>query len=65
MFASLIQGPLLRLIPSGWSLLALQRTLFAELPPAGVIVQVLLALAAAAGAAGGRRRARSPASCSG
>lgn len=53
MIAAFVQSPVFRLIPVGVILLALQNTLFIELQPAGVIVQVLLALAAAAGAAGG------------
>jgi rod shape-determining protein MreD len=56
MIAAFVQGPLIRLIPVGLVLLALQTTLFVELQPAGVIVQVMLALAAAAGAAGGADR---------
>jgi rod shape-determining protein MreD len=56
MFASLVQGPLLRLFSAGVVLLALQRTLFADLRPAGISVQVVLALAAAAGAAGGPQK---------
>ena len=56
MFASLVQGPLLRLFSVGVVLLALQRTIFADLRPAGVSLQVLLALAAAAGAAGGPQK---------
>lgn len=56
MFASLVQGPLLRLFSVGLVLLALQRTLFADLRPAGVSLQVMLALAAAAGAAGGPQK---------
>lgn len=56
MFASLVQGPLLRLFSVGLVLLALQRTLFADLRPAGVTLQVLLALATAAGAAGGPQK---------
>jgi len=56
MFASLVQGPLLRLFSAGVVLLALQETLFAELRPAGSSVQGLLALSAAAGAAGGPQK---------
>ena len=64
MLASLVQGPLLRLLAAGLLVLALQDTLFEDLRPAGVTVQVVLALAAACGAAAGRKRARSPASSS-
>ncbi|CAN5730824.1 MAG: hypothetical protein ACR2HP_04355 [Ilumatobacteraceae bacterium] len=53
MLASLVQGPLLRLIAVGVVLLALQRTLFTDMTPGGVVVQVMLALAAAAGASSG------------
>ncbi len=56
MLASLVQGPLLRLASVGLILVALQRTLFTDLRPAGVSVQVVLALAAAAGAAGGPQK---------
>jgi rod shape-determining protein MreD len=56
MFASLVQGPLLRLFLVGVILLALQSTIFADLRPAGISVQVVLALAAAAGAAGGPQK---------
>ncbi len=56
MLFAFIQGPLFRLLAVGVLLLALQNTLFVELRPAGVVVQVLLALAAAAGAAGGADR---------
>jgi rod shape-determining protein MreD len=56
MFASVVQGPLLRLFSVGLIVLALQRTLFADLRPAGVSLQVMLALAAAAGAAGGPQK---------
>lgn len=53
MFVSFVQGPLVRLIPVGIILLALQRTLFVELRPADVVIQVVLAFAAACGAAAG------------
>jgi rod shape-determining protein MreD len=56
MLMSLIQGPLLRLLSVGLILLALQRTLFTDLTPFGVVVQVMLALAAAAGAASGPQK---------
>ena len=56
MLASLVQGPLLRLFSVGLVVLAFQRTLFADLRPAGVSIQVMLALAAAAGAAGGPQK---------
>ena len=56
MLAAIWQGPVIRLIPVGMILLALQRSLFVEITVVGVIVQVVLALAAAAGAAGGSER---------
>jgi rod shape-determining protein MreD len=56
MLASLIQGPLIRLASVGLIVVALQGTLFADLRPGGVSVQVVLALAAAAGAAGGPQK---------
>jgi rod shape-determining protein MreD len=56
MFVSIIQGPLPRLVLVGMSLLALQQTLFIELRPWGVTIQVMLALAAAAGVAGGPQK---------
>jgi rod shape-determining protein MreD len=56
MLASLVQGPLLRLASVGLIVVALQRTLFSDLRPAGVSLQVVLALAAAAGAAGGPQK---------
>jgi rod shape-determining protein MreD len=56
MFAALVQGPLLRLFSVGLIVLSLQRTIFADLRPAGVSLQVMLALAAAAGAAGGPQK---------
>lgn len=56
MFASLVQGPLVRVIPVGLVLLALQRTIFVDIQVAGVIIQVMMAMAAAAGVAGGSER---------
>lgn len=56
MFAAIVRSSLIRLIPVGMVMLALQRTVFAEIQVSGVIVQVVLALAAAAGAAGGSER---------
>ena len=65
MFASLVQGPLLRLFSSGSSCSPSSARSSTDLRPAGVTLQVMLALAAAAGAAGrtaeggaGRVRAR-------
>lgn len=56
MFATLVQGPLPRLVLVGIAFVALQQTLFVDLRPWGVTVQVVLALAAAAGAAGGPQK---------
>jgi len=56
MLAAFVQGPLVRIIPVGMVLLALQRTIFVELQVNGVILQVMVAFAAAAGAAGGSER---------
>ena len=47
MLAAIWQGPVVRLIPVGMLLLALQRSLFVEITIAGVTIQVVLALAAA------------------
>jgi rod shape-determining protein MreD len=54
--AALLTSSLTRVIPIGMALLALQKTLFIELTPFGVIVQIVMAFAAAAGAAGGPER---------
>jgi len=56
MFASFVQGPLVRVIPVGLVLLALQRTIFVDIQVAGVIVQIVMAMSAAAGVAGGSER---------
>ena len=56
MFASFVQGPIPRLLLVGVMLMALQQTLFVDLRPAGVTVQVMLALAAATGAATGPQK---------
>jgi rod shape-determining protein MreD len=56
MLGALLNGSLPRLIPIGMILLALQKTLFVELQPFGVIIQLVLAFAASAGAAGGPER---------
>lgn len=52
----LLNSSLTRVIPIGMMLLALQTTLFVEMRPFGVIIQVLLAFAASAGAVGGPER---------
>lgn len=56
MLEALFRSSLVRLIPIGLALLALQKTLFVELQPFGVIIQIVMAFAAAAGAAGGSDR---------
>jgi cell shape-determining protein MreD len=53
---ALLNSSLTRVIPIGMMLLALQTTLFVEMQPFGVIIQVLLAFAASAGAVGGPER---------
>ena len=56
MIASFIQGPVGRLLPVAILLLSLQTTVFADVRPFGVVLQILLAFSAAAGAAGGPER---------
>lgn len=56
MFASFVQGPIPRLVLVGTVLMALQQTLFVDLRPAGVTVQIMLSLAAATGAATGPQK---------
>ena len=56
MLAAFVQGPLVRVIPVGILLLALQRTLMVELTIDGVVLPLLAAFSAAAGAAGGSER---------
>ncbi|MDX2378469.1 MAG: hypothetical protein QNM02_01765 [Acidimicrobiia bacterium] len=56
MLASFVQGPMIRIIPVGMILLALQRTIFVDVTIDGVIIQVMTAFAAAAGAVGGSER---------
>ena len=56
MIAALLTSSLTRIIPIGLMLLALQKTLFVELQPFGVIIQIVLAFAASAGVAGGPER---------
>lgn len=56
MIATFLQSSLVRLIPVGMIVLALQRTIFTELPVLGVIVQIVLAFVASAGACGGSER---------
>jgi cell shape-determining protein MreD len=56
MLASFFQSSLVRVIPLGVVLLALQRTIFVEVQPAGVILQIMMIVTAAAGVAGGSER---------
>lgn len=56
MIASIVQGPIGRLVPVGVLLLAIQVAVFSEVRPLGVVPQLLLAFAAAAGVAGGPER---------
>lgn len=56
MLGALLNSPIPRLVPVGLVLLALQKTLFVELQPFGVIIQVVMAFAASAGAVGGPER---------
>lgn len=56
MLVAFIQGPIGRLLPVAILLMAVQSTLFVDVRPFGVVVQLLLAFAAAAGAAGGPER---------
>ncbi len=52
----ILLGPIVRLVPVGFVFLGLQRTVCADHPALGVVVQVVLALAVAAGAGGGPER---------
>jgi rod shape-determining protein MreD len=54
--AAFVQGPLVRIIPVGLILLALQRTLLVDFKVGGVVIELLMATAAAAGVAGGSER---------
>jgi rod shape-determining protein MreD len=54
--AAFIQGPLVRIIPVGLILLAVQRTLLVDLKVDGVVIELLVATAAAAGVAAGSER---------
>lgn len=56
MIAAFFQGPLVRVIPVGIVLIALQRVIVVDLRVADVIIQLPLAFAAAAGVAGGSER---------
>lgn len=56
MFAAIWHSSLPRVVPLGMILLAIQKTLFVNIQPFGVIVQVVLAFAASAGVVGGPER---------
>lgn len=56
MIGGILRSSLARIIPVAMILLALQKTLFVEMRPFGVVVQIVLAFAASAGAAGGPER---------
>jgi hypothetical protein len=56
MLGALLGSSLTRLVPVGMILLAIQKTLFIEITPFGVIVQIVMAFAASAGATGGPER---------
>lgn len=56
MLAALVQSSIIRLVPIGMILLALQRTLLIEIQVVGVNVQIVLAFVASAGAVGGSER---------
>lgn len=56
MIVALLRSSMVRIVVVGMMLLALQKTIFADMRPAGVALQVILAFAAAAGAAGGSER---------
>lgn len=56
MFAAIWHSSLPRVVPLGMAFLAIQKTLFVEIQPFGVIVQVVLAFAASAGVVGGPER---------
>jgi rod shape-determining protein MreD len=59
MILALLRSSVTRITAVGMMLLALQNTIFADMRPAGVALQVMLAFAAAAGAAGGSERGAS------
>ena len=56
MIVALLRSSITRIVLVGMMLLALQNTIFADMRPAGVSLQVMLGFAAAAGAAGGPER---------
>ncbi len=56
MIAAFLQSSLIRLIPVGMVVIALQRTILVDVKVAGVVIQIVLALVAAAGASGGSEK---------
>lgn len=56
MIVALLRSSIVRVVAVGMMLLALQNTIFSDMRPAGVALQVMLAFAAAAGAAGGSEK---------
>ncbi|MCU1401614.1 MAG: hypothetical protein JWN62_4723 [Acidimicrobiales bacterium] len=52
----LFRRPILRTVPVGFMLIALQRTVFENLHPFGVVIQLVLALCVAAAIPGGAER---------
>ncbi|MFK7917527.1 MAG: rod shape-determining protein MreD [Ilumatobacter sp.] len=56
MLAAIIRSSLIRVIPVGMVLLALQRTVFVDVKVSGVILQLVLAFVVAAGSTGGSER---------
>ena len=55
-YQRLLRRPTLRLVPAGIVLIALQRSILAQLRVANVVLEVVLALAAACGIGGGPER---------
>ena len=56
MIVAVLRSSITRIVVVGMMLLALQNTIFADMRPAGVALQIMLGFAAAAGAAGGSER---------
>lgn len=56
MLAAIVQSSIVRLVPVGMILLAVQRSVFVDVQFWGVIIQIVLAFVAAAGAVGGSER---------
>jgi rod shape-determining protein MreD len=56
MIVAVLRSSITRIVVVGMMLLALQNTIFADMRPAGVALQIMLGFAAAAGAAAGSER---------